>query len=122
MNGAVLCENAVLECGAELFEDSVVGAGSVVGKHVSVGPHVKIWPKKRIEDGMRVWGNIKYGSPQAELFRKAGFAAHKGCLWTQFLAQNSGWRLRKAASAAVWGLPPTANPPAAPLIIFWRAL
>lgn len=78
MNGAVLCENAVLECGAELFEDSVVGAGSVVGKHVSVGPHVKIWPKKRIEDGMRVSGNIKYGSPQAGLFSESGICSAQG--------------------------------------------
>lgn len=78
VNFAVLCENAVLKSGAQVYEDSAVGARCVLGSSVRVGPNVKIWPEKRIENGVRVSHNIKYGAPRAALFSERGICGLSG--------------------------------------------
>ncbi len=77
VNSAVVCENATLRFGAQVYENSAVGAGCVIGAHTCIGPNVRIWPKKAVENGMRVSGNIKYGAAKTEAFSDNGvFSLH----------------------------------------------
>ncbi len=78
VNRAVICENTVLKYGAQVFEESAVGADCVIGSHTRVGPQVCIWPKKQIENGMRVSGNIKYGVSKYKLFTDNGICGLPG--------------------------------------------
>lgn len=78
VNQAVICENTVLKYGAQVFEESAVGAECIVGSHTRIGPQVSVWPKKYIENGSRIAGNLKYGAPRTELFSDNGICGLSG--------------------------------------------
>lgn len=78
VNSAVLCENVTLRIGAQVYENSAIGADCLIGAHTSIGPNVHIWPKKTVESGMRVSGNIKYGAAKTEAFSDNGIFSLRG--------------------------------------------
>ncbi len=78
VNFAVICENAALKSGAQVYEDSAVGARCVLGSSARIGPNVKLWPEKRIENGARVAHNVKYGAPRTALFSERGICGLSG--------------------------------------------
>jgi len=68
--GCVLGGNAVLESGAQAYEESVLGTGASAGERAVILPGVKLWPGKCALDGERLESNLVWGSRRAE-----GFAA-----------------------------------------------
>lgn len=66
--GCVLGTNAVLDVGAQSFEESVLGTGAHVGERAVILPGVRLWPGKAVADGARAEANLVWGSRGAESF------------------------------------------------------
>ena len=61
-NMSVVCENARLETGCSMFENSVAGAGCIIGEGGVICGDVKIWPEKNTAPHTAVRENVKYGA------------------------------------------------------------
>lgn len=70
--GAVVCENAVVQTGASLETDSVVGAYASVGKGAAVGQGVRVWQQQSVENGRRVLSDVRYCAPRQAVFTEDG--------------------------------------------------
>ncbi len=63
LRGAVVCEKALLRDKTQVFENSIVGAGSVVGESTSIMNGISVWPDKKLDEGLKYNQNIIWGSP-----------------------------------------------------------
>ncbi len=68
VRGAVLSSHSVIESGASLYEQSVLGAYSHVGRDAVVRPGVKIWPHKSVSNGEMVAENVVWEHCPASSF------------------------------------------------------
>lgn len=72
--GCVLGSHAVLESGAQAYEESVLGTGASAGERAVILPGVKIWPGKSACDGERLDANLVWGSRRTEGLAAGSFA------------------------------------------------
>lgn len=62
-NDSVICRNARILEGASVFEQAMVGGDAIVGADAVVTAGVRVWQGKRLEGGLTVSQDVKYGPP-----------------------------------------------------------
>lgn len=72
INGAIVCENAVVQEHAVLSVGSVVGASAAVGRYAVLENGVRIWPHRTVENGMHISGNMRVCTPREIRFAENG--------------------------------------------------
>lgn len=72
LNGATVCENAVVQEHAVLSNGSVVGASATVGRYAVLENGVCVWQHRTVENGMHISGNMRACAPQEILFSEDG--------------------------------------------------
>ncbi|MEG1835624.1 MAG: sugar phosphate nucleotidyltransferase [Oscillospiraceae bacterium] len=78
VNSAIICENAVLKSGVQMYESSLLGASTVVYENSIIKSNVRIWPNKIIEKGSVISENIKYGGRKNDIFSDDGIKGTLG--------------------------------------------
>ncbi len=78
VTGALICSGAALKNRAQMFENSVAGAGCVIGESACLKPNVLVWPGKIVASGAAVTSNVKYGSIKAQYLGESGLDEKNG--------------------------------------------
>lgn len=87
VNQAVICEDAVLETGAGVFEYAVVGRHAVVSSRAFVHPRIKVWDYKTVPAGLELKGNLQQGDVREIICEENGIEGELGSVVTpQFCA------------------------------------
>lgn len=68
----IICENAVTECGAAVYENAVLGANSVLRRESVIEPSVKVWDNKEVPAGTQLKKDLKYGAKPNRQFDENG--------------------------------------------------
>ena len=74
LRGCVLACHAVMESGAQAYEESVLGTGASAGERAVILPGTKLWPGKSAADGERLDSNLVWGSRRTEGLAAGSFA------------------------------------------------
>ncbi len=62
LKGGILGQKVLLEAGATVYEEAVLGDKSVLGEGSVINPGVLVWPNKRVESGIVLRSNLVWGS------------------------------------------------------------
>lgn len=62
LKGGILGQKVLLEDGATVYEEAVLGDKSVLGEGSVINPGVKVWPNKHVESGVVLRSNLVWGS------------------------------------------------------------
>ena len=68
LRGCIVDRNAVIEDGAQLFEESVAGAFSRIGSRAMMLQGIKLWPHKALPEGEKPKENIVWGAKREHRF------------------------------------------------------
>lgn len=97
-NGGVVCENAVMEQGAAVYEDSVLGSGSILGQDGCLEPKVKVWDNKIIPKETMQREDLKYGKTLSAALDEKGVSGETNSDITPSFMTKLG-----SSAAAVFG-------------------
>ena len=65
---SLLCADASLGPGANMYEQSVLGSGARVGSGSTLRPGVRVWPGKEVSAGITLAEDLRFGERAAVLF------------------------------------------------------
>ncbi len=87
VNGAILCENTVLQPHAQVESGAVIGANSVLEWGCKIGSGVSIGANSRVKEGVVQMAHYGYEKEQSRFFCDGGLHASKQELTPEFLLQ-----------------------------------
>lgn len=104
VNQAVVCEDAVIESGAGVFEYAVVGRGAVVSSQAFVHPRVKVWDYKTVPSGIELKSNLQWGDVREIICEEYGVEGELGSTATPQFCATLGSSLASLKKDAVVGV------------------
>ena len=87
LKGGILGQKVLLEVGATVYEEAVLGDQSTLGEDSVIKPGVKVWPNKRVEAGVVLRSNLVWGSRASRFL--FGFDGVKGRLHNDLSAETA---------------------------------
>ncbi len=104
LKGSIVCESAVTENGARLFEGSAVGARAVIGSRATLEPGVKVWPMKYVRSDTVLSEHLRAGAVRRELFDDEGIVLESPGELTPVLCTRLGAAIGTAMKGATIGI------------------